>query len=76
VCAVGFRSHAFHVDRGSTKRREEVADEFVHRPDKQANILAPVEHQCAWLHEIGYVDVDCHFKSFELAVFGGRRPAH
>jgi hypothetical protein len=30
----------------------------------------------AWLREIGYVDVDCYFKSFEFAVFGGRRPAH
>jgi hypothetical protein len=46
----------------------------VHRPDKAANILAPVEAQCDWLREIGYEDVDCYFKVLELAVFGGRRP--
>jgi tRNA (cmo5U34)-methyltransferase len=66
--------HAFHLARGGTKTRDEVAHEYVHRPDKQANILAPAEDQCAWLREIGYVDVDCWFKAFELAVFGGRRP--
>lgn len=65
---------AFHRQRGGGKTREQVADEFVHRPDKAANILAPVEDQCAWLRAIGFIDVDCFFKVFELAVFGGRRP--
>jgi hypothetical protein len=27
------------------------------------------------LREIGYTDVDCYLKVFELAVFGGRKPA-
>jgi tRNA (cmo5U34)-methyltransferase len=67
--------YAFHLARGGTRTRDEIAEEYVHRPDKQANILAPVEDQCAWLREIGYADVDCWFKAFELAVFGGRRPA-
>lgn len=66
--------HAFHATQGSGKSREQVANEFVHRPDKAANILAPVEAQCEWLRAIGYEDVDCYFKVFELAVFGGRRP--
>jgi ubiquinone/menaquinone biosynthesis C-methylase UbiE len=65
---------AFHASRDSPKTRERVAHEFVHRPDKADNILAPVEDQCKWLREIGFVDVDCYFKVFELAVFGGRRP--
>ncbi len=65
--------HAFHQANGSTMSRAEIADEFYRRPDKQANILAPVENQCAWLRELGYVDVDCYFKYFELAVFGGRK---
>lgn len=51
-----------------------MADKYYYRPDKAANILTPVEDQCAWLREIGYVDVDCYLKAFELAVFGGRRP--
>jgi len=51
-----------------------LAQEFYNRPDKEANILAPVELQCNWLRKIGFEDVDCYFKIFELAVFGGRRP--
>src|SRR5579871_54824 len=54
--------------------RDEVAATYYHRPDKAANILAPVELQCQWLREIGFIDVDCYLKVFELAVFGGRRP--
>lgn len=38
------------------------------------NIRAPVEDQCDWLREIGYEGVDCYFKIFEPAVFGGRKP--
>jgi ubiquinone/menaquinone biosynthesis C-methylase UbiE len=53
--------------------REEVARFYYGRPDKDANILAPVEQQCAWLRDIGFTDADCYLKLFELAVFGGRR---
>jgi ubiquinone/menaquinone biosynthesis C-methylase UbiE len=53
--------------------RGEVARLYYDRPDKDANILASVEQQCAWLREIGFTDVDCYLKVFELAVFGGRR---
>ncbi len=58
---------------GQDVTRAQVAAEYVHRPDKQENILAPVETQCDWLRELGFVDVDCYFKLLELAVFGGRR---
>ncbi len=44
------------------------------RPDKADNVLAPVERQCAWLREIGFVDVDVFWKWFELALFGGATP--
>ena len=27
--------------------------------------------QCRWLREIGFQDVDCFWKYFELAIFGG-----
>ncbi len=67
--------YAFHTRSGSGKSRAQVADEHVHRPDKDANILAPVETQCVWLREIGYQEVDCYFKAFELAVFAGWRPS-
>ncbi|MEZ5367122.1 MAG: class I SAM-dependent methyltransferase [Bryobacterales bacterium] len=62
----------YHSSLGS-RSREEIAAEYVRRDDKQANILAPLELQCAWLREIGFQDVDCFLKIFELAVFGGRK---
>ena len=43
------------------------------RPDKKENLLAPVEAQCEELRRIGFEDVDCFFKLFELALFGGRK---
>ncbi|HLE19463.1 MAG TPA: class I SAM-dependent methyltransferase [Syntrophales bacterium] len=64
----------FHRAATPGKSREEVASSYHNRLDKEANILAPVEAQCKWLRNSGYVDVDCYFKLFELAVFGGRRP--
>jgi hypothetical protein len=45
-----------------------------HRPDKTENILTPVELQCQWLGEIGFQGVDCFFKRFQLALFGGKKP--
>jgi ubiquinone/menaquinone biosynthesis C-methylase UbiE len=54
--------------------RDQVAQQYYCRDDKAANILAPVETQCEWLRNIGFKDVDCYFKIFELALFGGRRP--
>ncbi len=46
----------------------------MNRPDKDANILLSVEVQCDWLREIGYEEVDCYFRIYELAVFAGRKP--
>src|SRR5450432_584525 len=62
-----------HLHHAGQSRRE-VAETYYERPDKAANILAPVEAQCQWLREIGFTDVDCYLKIFELAVFGGRAP--
>jgi tRNA (cmo5U34)-methyltransferase len=59
---------------GGIRTFEEIAEEYKNRPDKAANILAPVELQCGWLREIGYEEVDCYFRIYELAVFGGRKP--
>jgi tRNA (cmo5U34)-methyltransferase len=64
-----------HSRIGSGKTRDEVAKEYVHRPDREANKLAPVEVQCRWLRQCGFEDVDCYFKILELAMFGGRRPS-
>jgi tRNA (cmo5U34)-methyltransferase len=62
------------VERGETVTREQVLREFLQRPDRAANILAPVEEQCRWLRELGFAHVDCYWKYFELAIFGGVRP--
>jgi tRNA (cmo5U34)-methyltransferase len=63
----------YHRRQGSTLTREEVARQFVQREDWSANILAPLDDQCQWLRDIGYVDVDCFFKALEIAIFGGRK---
>ena len=43
--------------------------------DKTINQLALVEEQCTWLREIGFEQVDCFFKAFELSIFGGVKPS-
>ena len=66
--------YKYHSRKGQRKTRELILNEFVHRKDKAANILAPAEIQCDWLRRSGFLDVGCYFKIFELAVFGGRKP--
>jgi tRNA (cmo5U34)-methyltransferase len=66
--------HSVLAKKGIRRSREQIAREYYERPDKAANILTPVEVQCDWLRQIGFEDVDCYFKVFELALFGGRRP--
>jgi SAM-dependent methyltransferase len=66
--------YRYHQQNGKGRSRAEVAHDFYNRPDKEANILAPVESQCEWLRQIGFERVDCYQKLFELAVFGGVKP--
>jgi hypothetical protein len=54
--------------------REEVANRYYNRPDKDANLLASVSDNCRWLKEAGFVEVDCYFKILELALMGGVKP--
>ncbi len=65
---------ASQLTDSDAQTRDQVALAYLKREDRQANILASVETQCSWLRDTGYEDVDCFFKIFELAVFGGRRP--
>jgi tRNA (cmo5U34)-methyltransferase len=63
-----------HQRQGGSKSRDAVAEEFRNNPGHASNILSPLNLQCQWLEEIGFVDVDCFFKLFEMTVFGGRKP--
>ncbi|HLC18469.1 MAG TPA: class I SAM-dependent methyltransferase [Thermodesulfobacteriota bacterium] len=65
--------YAYNLGKGTPQSYEEVKESFTQRVDKEANVLSSVEEQCAWLKEAGFNDVDCYFKVFELALFGGRR---
>ncbi|MBD2074554.1 class I SAM-dependent methyltransferase [Phormidium sp. FACHB-592] len=65
--------YQWHQAQGDPRSREEIGQTFVYREDKKANILVPVDVQCEWLRAIGFQQVDCFFKFFELAVFGGIR---
>jgi tRNA (cmo5U34)-methyltransferase len=67
--------YAIEQRNGGTLSLQQIAEEYKHRPDKAANLLAPVELQCDWLCEIGYEEVDCYFRIYELAIFAGRKPA-
>jgi ubiquinone/menaquinone biosynthesis C-methylase UbiE len=65
--------YSTYLRNNTGKTRQEAADEFNRRDDKDVNILAAVEQQCEWLRNIGFQDVDCYFKVFEFALFGGRK---
>jgi tRNA (cmo5U34)-methyltransferase len=57
----------------------ELHEEFLHRlgctldTEDPSNQLLDLETQLRWLREIGFRDVDCHWKWRELALLTGRR---
>jgi ubiquinone/menaquinone biosynthesis C-methylase UbiE len=65
--------YEYSLSKGSSKNRGDISKGFYNRIDMESNILAFVEDQCNWLREIGFIDVDCYFKIFEMAIFGGRK---
>ena len=66
--------YEYHCSLDPNTSRKKIAREHYYNPCKKANILAPVEKQCRWLREIGFKEVDCYLKIFELAFFGGVKP--
>jgi tRNA (cmo5U34)-methyltransferase len=65
--------HRFHQEVNPSSNRADIAQSYYSRPDKKENILAPADRQCEWLRQLGFEDVDCFFKVFELALIGGRK---
>lgn len=63
----------FHQQQNSALPRTAIANQYHHRVDQEVNSLASTETQCQWLAEIGFIDVDCYFKLFEIALFGGSK---
>jgi tRNA (cmo5U34)-methyltransferase len=61
-------------NEGKEKSKALLITEHKNRPDQFENILIPVTTQCDWLREIGFQDVDCFFKCFELSVYAGIKP--
>jgi trans-aconitate methyltransferase len=55
--------------------RDAAATAYAGRLDRDANRLASLEVQCAWLRDAGYTQVTAPFRWYEIAVFGGYRPA-
>ena len=56
---------------GEKKTKEEIKNIYHDPKHKELNKLESVEKQCVWLREIGFKEVDCFMKIFELALFGG-----
>jgi tRNA (cmo5U34)-methyltransferase len=58
---------------------QQLHEEFLHRigytveTEDPSNKLLDLETQLSWLREIGFTDVDCHWKWRELALLVGRR---
>ena len=65
--------HSYQLKSDPNSSREEDAEGFRNRPDKDEDQLMPIEKQCGWLRDIGFKDVDCFFKQFEIGLFGGRK---
>ena len=62
-----------HSDPALT--RDAAASAYASRLDRDANRLAPLDTQSAWLRDDGYTQVTAPFRWYEIAVFGGYRPA-
>lgn len=64
-----------HVASPTLRLHEEFLRSIDVTPETEdpSNKLLDVETQLSWLREIGFVDVDCHWKWRELALLVGRR---
>ncbi len=67
-------SNLEHVDSPTRELHEAFLDAIGAEEDP-SNQLLDVHTQLEWLDEIGFLDVDCHWKWRELALLSGVKPA-
>lgn len=67
-----------HVASSSQNLHERFLARLGVEPEDEdpSNQLLDVETQLSWLREMGFVDVDCHWKWRELALLAGQKPAN
>jgi ubiquinone/menaquinone biosynthesis C-methylase UbiE len=65
-----------HVASPTARLHESFLAQIGHTPETEdpSNKLLDLQVQLGWLREIGFVDVDCHWKWRELALLAGRKP--
>jgi tRNA (cmo5U34)-methyltransferase len=65
-----------HVAPGSAELHARFLRDFglTEADEDPSNKLVEVHLQLEWLKEIGFKNVDCHWKWLELALFGGTKP--
>jgi tRNA (cmo5U34)-methyltransferase len=64
-----------HVSSASNRIHQQFLEKLGVTRDTEdpSNQLLEVETQLAWLREIGFIDVDCHWKWREMALLAGQR---
>ena len=65
-----------HVSSPTLRLHHEFLRKLGTLPEEEdpSNKLLDLEQQLAWLRDIGFVDVDCHWKWRELALLAGVKP--
>jgi tRNA (cmo5U34)-methyltransferase len=73
----GMFANLEHVDSATPALHDAFLKAISYTPaqDDPSNKLLDVETQLGWLREIGFDDVDCHWKWRELALLCGVKPA-
>lgn len=67
-----------HVSSPTLRLHDEFLAKLSITPEQEdpSNKLLDVETQLSWLRELGYEDVDCHWKWRELALLVGQKPGN